>query len=175
MTPNQGQGQLADLVCEGFETLVFRDPCSDLAEHVLGHVDRACLAIVLKREVMGDVQRTIVMAGTRRLAAAFADLTEAGGKDGTGWRELLESAGEHPANLRRVTRHTHGRAPETSGKYLFYREWAKKSPVRRNYLAGSGASARKIKCKLNLRYRQGATNSLFLTAVEVCQGIFRAE
>ena len=108
MSPNQGQGQLGDLVCHGFEALVFCDPCSDLVEHVLGHIDRACLAIDLQREVVSQMQRTVAMTGTRRLTAAFVNLRKARGKDRTGGLKLLESAREHPANLRRVSRHTHG-------------------------------------------------------------------
>jgi hypothetical protein len=42
------------------------------------------------------------------LTAAFVNLRKAGGKNRTGGRELLESAREHPADLRWVTWHTHG-------------------------------------------------------------------
>ena len=44
---DQGQGQLADLVDQGLEALVFLHPCLDLLEEVLGHVDGACLALLL--------------------------------------------------------------------------------------------------------------------------------
>ena len=76
------------------------------------------------------VQAAVASPGTRRLTAAFMHFRKAGGKDLTGGRELLEAAREHPADLRRVTRHTHDWAPETAYKYLFYQEIGKKWLVR---------------------------------------------
>src|SRR4051795_9060024 len=65
---------------------------------------------------MGLVQRAAVVAGTGGPATALLDARRGGRQHGSGRHQLLQSAVEHPADLRRVARDTHRGAPGTSGK-----------------------------------------------------------
>src|SRR4051812_2060538 len=68
---------------------------------------------------MGLVQRAAVVAGTGGPATALLDARRGGRQHGSGRHQLLQSAVEHPADLRRVARDTHRGAPGTSGKMIF--------------------------------------------------------
>ena len=59
--------------------------------------------------MMGLVQGSAVMAGTRRLPAAFVHLGQGGHEHGTGCFELLQPAVQHLLDSRWVPRHAHGK------------------------------------------------------------------
>src|SRR4051812_35351863 len=81
--------------------------------------------------MVGLVQRAAVMAGAGGLATAFVHPRQGGRQHRASRGELLQATVQHPADLRRVARDTHRRAPGISGKPLFYRERPEKPEVRR--------------------------------------------
>ncbi len=80
MGPNQGQGELGDLVDELFEAVVFLSPSFDLGEQVDWDVSGVGLGLDLPGEIVAQV---LVAVGTAAvgIAASPADGDEAGGQD----------------------------------------------------------------------------------------------
>src|SRR4051812_1307907 len=110
------------------------------------------------------MQGAAVVAGAGGLATSLVHPRQAGRQHGASRNELLQAAVEHPADLRRVARDTHRWAPGNSGKAPFLPAKARKSKSAKKKRAPGGAGRFKGSSTLDLRCRQGATNSLFLRA-----------
>jgi hypothetical protein len=116
--------------------------------------------------MIGLVQRAAVMAAAGGLATAFVHPRQSGRQHRASRGESLQATVQHPADPRRVARDTHRRAPGISGKPMLYRGRPEKPEVRRKKSLPGRTSRLNRACTLDLRYRQRATNSVFLRAAD---------
>ena len=131
-----------NLVEEGFEAVVFGEPCADLGKECLGDLDRAGLAALLKRQVLGGMSGAAVMTAASGTATAMGVLAEGGGQHGRGRGELFEAMREHAKDLRGVSGKAH--ATSESGTRLrgvgwFSGKQGKRIGARKSPRLGNGA------------------------------------
>ena len=88
-----------DLVEEGLEAVVFGEPCLDLWEECFGDRDRAGLARFFEGQVLPGVAGAAVVTATRGVPTAVGVLSEAGGQDRGGGRELFEAVLQPPEQV----------------------------------------------------------------------------
>jgi hypothetical protein len=109
MRSNQSHAEGVNLLEERLETPMFCDPCLDIHDQIFGNMNRACLATVLKRQALGVMERSAVLAAARRAAAAHGDDAAGSSQNGGAAGQFLEAADEHAADECRVVRDAHSR------------------------------------------------------------------
>ena len=97
MGPNQGQGELGDLVNQLFETTVFLSPLFDLGKQIHRDVNGMGFSFEFPSKVMAGMFLASGAAAVG-IAASAADGDQTGGQDGAFGLELLLAGLEEAAD-----------------------------------------------------------------------------
>lgn len=107
MALDQGHGQQVNLVEDLFEAAALCDPCTDLRNEFLGHIDGAGFAVFLAGELLSGMERPPTMTAALRPTAAMGIGRERSSEDWGTEGDFFEPTGNHAADQRGMLRNAH--------------------------------------------------------------------